>query len=262
MSDPETIDAPRGGADRRADSRDGAEVAKFAAMAAEWWDSDGPMAPLHALNPARLGYLRDHVCEHFGRDKRSLSPLEGLTVLDAGCGAGLLSEPLARMGGQVTGIDAAADVIAAAKSHAVAVGQDIDYRVSTIEDLADAGAQFDLVVSMEVVEHVADPTGFLTDCARVTLGGGALVLSTLNRTKRSFGRAIVGAEYLLRLVPRGTHDWRKFVRPSEMRRGLAQGGAHLVDVTGLVPGASLDDWRTDPGDVSVNYLAFAVKPSL
>ncbi len=267
MSHPETIDAPRDRATSRADSRDGAEVAKFAAMAAEWWDSDGPMAPLHALNPARLGYLRDHVCGHFGRDERSVSPLKGLTVLDAGCGAGLLSEPLARMGGQVTGIDAAADVIAAAKSHAKGVGLDIDYRVTTIEGLADAGAQFDLVVSMEVVEHVADPAAFLADCARVTQSGGpgpggALVLSTLNRTKRSFGRAIVGAEYLLRLVPRGTHDWRKFVRPSEMRRGLAQGGAQLVDVTGLVPGSSLDDWRTDSRDVSVNYLAFAVKPSL
>ncbi len=255
MSHSEIIEEPRDGAD----SRDEAEIAKFAAMAAEWWDADGPMAPLHALNPARLGYLRDHVCAHFGRDRRSLSPLDGLTVLDAGCGGGLLSEPLARMGGKVTGIDAAADVIAAANNHANAVGLEIDYRVTTVEDLAAAGAVFDLVVSMEVVEHVADPAAFLADCARLTRTGGALVLSTLNRTKRSFGRAIVGAEYMLRLVPRGTHDWRKFVRPSEMRRGLAEGGAQLIDVAGLVPVGGLNDWRVDPRDVSVNYLAFAVK---
>ena len=240
-------------------SRDRAELAKFAAMAAEWWDTDGPMAPLHALNPARLGYLRDRVCAHFGRDARGLDPLAGLTALDAGCGAGLVSEPLARLGAAVTGIDATAETIDVARVHAADAGLDIDYRVATAEDLVGDGLEFDLVVSLEVVEHVADPARFLADCARLTRPGGALVLSTLNRTAKSFALAIVGAEYLTGLVPRGTHDWRKFVRPSELRRGLAAGGATLTDVSGLTPGAGLEDWRVAAGDVDVNYLAFAVK---
>lgn len=253
----DTRDRPRGGG-----SRDGAEISKFAAMAAEWWDDSGPMAPLHALNPVRLGYLRDHVCAHFGRAPRDLNPLAGLTVLDAGCGAGLLSEPLARMGAAVTGIDATAETIRVARAHAEDAGLEIDYRVAAVEDLRAEGRTFDLVVSMEVVEHVADAPAFLADCARLTRPGGALVLSTLNRTRKSYALAIVGAEYLLGLVPRGTHQWRKFVRPSEMRRGLADGGATLTDVRGMVPSAGFDKWHLAPRDVDVNYLAFAIKPAV
>ncbi len=240
-------------------SRERAEIDKFAAMAAEWWDDSGPMAPLHALNPARLGYLRDRACGHFGRSPRDLRPLAGLTVLDAGCGAGLVSEPLARMGAAVTGIDATAETIGVAQAHAADAGLAIDYRVAAVEDLVAEGVTFDLVVSLEVVEHVADAQVFLADCARLTRPGGALVLSTLNRTQKSFALAIVGAEYMAGLVPRGTHDWRKFVRPSEMRRGLAAGGATLTDVSGLKPGVGLDTWHLAPRDVGVNYLAFAVK---
>jgi 2-polyprenyl-6-hydroxyphenyl methylase/3-demethylubiquinone-9 3-methyltransferase len=237
---------------------DDAEVARFAAIAAEWWNPDGKFRPLHRFNPVRLAFLRDRLAAHFGRDARSLRPLDGLRVLDVGCGGGLISEPLARMGAQVRGIDAAEKNIRTAAAHAADTGVHIDYRAVPVEDLVAAGERFDAVIALEVVEHVADLELFLQGCAAVCRPGGALVLATLNRTPKSYLFAIVGAEYVLRWLPRGTHDWNRFVRPSELAASLGQHGVRIADLAGLIYNPIGDEWRLGR-DVAVNYMAFAVK---
>ena len=237
---------------------DADEVARFSAMADEWWDPTGKFRPLHKFNPIRLGYIRDRLCAHFDRDPRSLTPLDELTLLDVGCGGGLLSEPLARMGAIVTGIDASEKNIGTARAHAARSDVEIDYRCSTAEDLMAAGETFDIVLSLEVVEHVADVDLFLDSCTALVRDGGAMILATLNRTPKAFMFGIVGAEYVMRWLPRGTHDWKKFVRPSELSRGLRRNGVDVSDISGLSFNPLSDEWRVS-GDVSVNYILFATK---
>jgi len=245
-------------AGRAAATVDPDEVARFSAMAEAWWDPDGDFAPLHRLNPVRLGYIRDRLCERFGRDPRALRPFEGLSVLDVGCGGGLIAEPLARLGATVTGIDASARNIGIAAAHAADGRLAIDYRDTTAEALAATGARFDAVLALEIVEHVADVGLFLDSCAALLRPGGALVLATLNRTPKSYLFAIVGAEYVLRWLPRGTHDWDKFVRPSELADGLARSGVSIGDITGVGYSPLTGDWRLGR-DVAVNYMAFATR---
>ncbi len=237
---------------------DNEEVARFSAMADEWWDPTGKFKPLHKFNPIRLGYIRDRLCAHFGRDPRSLTPLDGLTLLDVGCGGGLISEPLARMGATVTGIDASEKNIGTARAHAARGDLEIDYRCTTAEDLQAAGDTFDIVLSLEVVEHVADVDLFLDSCTALVRDGGAMVLATLNRTPKAFMFGIVGAEYVMRWLPRGTHDWKKFVRPSELCRKLRRNGVDVSDISGLSFNPLTDEWRVS-GDVSVNYIMFGTK---
>jgi 2-polyprenyl-6-hydroxyphenyl methylase/3-demethylubiquinone-9 3-methyltransferase len=237
---------------------DAEDVRRFGDIAAEWWDPDGKFAPLHRFNPIRLTWLRDRLCDRFGRDPRSLRPLEGLRVLDIGCGGGLIAEPLARMGASVTGVDASERNIRVAQAHAAAETLTIDYRAATAEALAEAGERFDAVVALEVVEHVADLTLFLDCCARLVRPRGALALASLNRTPKSFLFAIVGAEYVMRWLPRGTHDWRKFPRPSEIAAVLGPAGLRVADTTGMTYDPLGGDWRQSR-DLSVNYALFAHK---
>ena len=238
---------------------DSDEIARFSALAAEWWDPDGKFRPLHRLNPVRLACIRDRLCARYGRDPRSLRALAGLEVLDVGCGGGLVSEPLARMGARVTAIDASAETVATAAAHAREGGLAIDYRVMTAEALAAEGRRFDAVVALEIVEHVADVPLFLRACTALTRPGGALFFATLNRTAKSFLFAIVGAEYVLRWLPRGTHQWDRFIRPSELAEGLSAQGATVVDVAGVTWDALRDEWRLSR-DLSVNYMMYAEKP--
>ena len=200
---------------------DPAEIERFSRIAEEWWDPTGKFAPLHRLNPVRIGYIRDRAAAHWQRDALSGTPLQGLSLLDIGCGGGLLSEPMARLGAQVTGVDAAARNIAVAALHAEKQGLAIDYRQGTAEALAESGGQFDIVLALEIVEHVADVELFLKSCGRMVKPGGLLFLSTLNRTAKAWALAIAGAEYVLGWLPRGTHDWKKFLKPSEVVNGLA-----------------------------------------
>lgn len=240
-------------------SIDPEEIEKFSAMAAAWWDPDGKFKPLHQLNPVRLAFLRDQACAHFGLTSDGANPLAGLSVLDVGCGGGLISEPLARLGAKVTAIDASHRNIEIARAHAQGSDLSIDYRAVAAEDLAEAGETFDLVISLEVVEHVADLDAFLATCAALVRPGGALALATINRTAKAYALAIVGAEYLLRWLPRGTHNWRKFVRPSELARGLRPAGLDITALTGLAYNPLSDRWRLDRRDLDVNYMAFAAK---
>jgi 2-polyprenyl-6-hydroxyphenyl methylase/3-demethylubiquinone-9 3-methyltransferase len=233
---------------------DPAEVARFDKLAAEWWDPYGKLKPLHRLNPTRLTYVRDALCRHFGRDARDTSSLADLTLLDIGCGGGLLCEPLARLGGRVTGIDPAADVIAAAQRHAAASGLAIDYRAIRAETLADAGVRFDAVLALEVVEHVPDVPAFIAVCARLMRPGGLMVVATLNRTLKSYALAIIGAEYILRWLPVGTHRWERFVTPQELKAALEHSGLSMGDVRGVVYDPLADEWRL-AGDTDVNYMA-------
>lgn len=236
------------------------EVERFAALAAEWWNPRGKMGVLHKFNPVRLAYLREKITAHFGRDDRAIRPLEGLRLLDIGCGGGLLSEPLARMGASVVGIDPAEKNVRIAALHAEESGVPVDYRATTAEALADAGERFDVVLAMEVVEHVADVGLFLARAAEMVKPGGLLFAATLNRTKRSFALAIVGAEYVLGWLPRGTHDWNKFLMPEELQAALEAGGLVVVDREGVVFNPLADAWRRS-GDVSVNYVMLAEKPA-
>jgi 2-polyprenyl-6-hydroxyphenyl methylase/3-demethylubiquinone-9 3-methyltransferase len=240
-------------------SIDQAEIARFAALAEAWWDPEGTFRPLHRMNPVRLAYLRDHLAAHFGRDRTSLTPLDGLELVDIGCGGGLVSEPMARLGAAVPGIDAGAANVEIARAHAEQAGLAVDYRTVTAEELADSGRQFDIVLMLEIVEHVADRDLFLGAVARLVKPGGCLVASTLNRTLKSFALAIVGAEYVLRWLPRGTHDWRRFLHPSELAEGLRRHGLGIGDVSGIVYNPLSDSWRR-ARDVGVNYMMVATKP--
>ncbi len=235
---------------------DAREVAHFNALAADWWNPDGPSRPLFALNPARLAFIRDHLCAHFHKDPRSRTPLAGLDILDLGCGGGLVSEPLARMGAAVVGVDAAAENIAIAQSHADTMELEIDYRAITAEVLVAESAQFDTVVSLEVVEHVADVTLFLKSCAALLKPGGLFIFSTLNRTAASYATAIIGAEYLLGIIPRGTHDWRKFITPAEIQAQLASAGFAPAQISGLSLNIANGQWHVST-DSSMNYIGCA-----
>jgi 2-polyprenyl-6-hydroxyphenyl methylase/3-demethylubiquinone-9 3-methyltransferase len=239
-------------------SVDEREVAQFAARAESWWDADGPFRPLHALNPTRIAYVRDRVAAHFGRDGQGFEPLAGLTLLDVGCGGGLLAEPMTRLGARVVGIDAAPENVRAAARHAAQADLAIDYRRATVEELAASGERFDVVLNMEVVEHVADQGAFLAAAAELVAPGGAMAVATLNRTVKAYALAIVGAEYLLGWLPRGSHHWEKFLRPSELARALRDADMEVVDVTGLGYDPLRGAWRLGR-DVDVNYMVFAVK---
>jgi 2-polyprenyl-6-hydroxyphenyl methylase / 3-demethylubiquinone-9 3-methyltransferase len=234
------------------------EVARFAALASDWWDPGGKMGMLHKLNPVRLRYIKDAVCRQFGRDPKRLDSLTGLRILDIGCGAGILSEPLARLGGEVVGADPAVPNIAAAKVHAAGAGLAIDYRATTAEALADAGERFDLVLAMEVVEHVADLGLFVQRCAEMVKPGGLLIGATINRTLKSFALAIVGAEYVLRWLPRGTHRWDKFVTPNEFEAALERHRLRVIAQTGVVYDLLADRWQL-AADMDVNYMLAAEK---
>ncbi|MEM0949243.1 MAG: bifunctional 2-polyprenyl-6-hydroxyphenol methylase/3-demethylubiquinol 3-O-methyltransferase UbiG [Pseudomonadota bacterium] len=238
---------------------DSAEIAKFEAMAAEWWDPRGKFAPLHRMNPIRLDYIIAQIAAEFGREIGRDRPFEDLKVADIGCGGGLLSEPLARLGADVTGADAGAENVAMAKVHADQMAQSIDYRVTTAEALANAGETFDAVLAMEIVEHVADPAAFLDACARLVRPGGLLVVSTLNRTAKSFAAAIVGAEYVLGWLPRGTHDWSRFLTPDELKDMIDATGMKTVDRRGMVYDPLRDAWQLSDRDLSVNYAAVATQ---
>lgn len=234
---------------------DPAEIAKFSKLSAEWWDPKGKMAPLHKINPLRLGYIRDAVCRKFDRSAKSLSCLSGLRILDIGCGAGLLCEPFTRLGAQVIGVDPAASNIAAAKLHAEKAHLSIDYRCTTIEEM-DVRERFDVVLAMEVVEHVADVGAFLSRCAAMLKPGGLMVISTLNRNWKSFALAIVGAEYVLRWLPRGTHEWNKFVTPDELTKYLLDNRLVISEQSGVVYSPFADRWSLS-SDMDVNYMIVA-----
>jgi 2-polyprenyl-6-hydroxyphenyl methylase/3-demethylubiquinone-9 3-methyltransferase len=236
------------------------EVARFAAMAAEWWDPRGRMGMLHKLNPTRLAYIRDTACRHFGRDPKARKCLQGLRVLDIGCGAGILCEPLCRLGAAVVGADPAEANIAAARVHAQTGGLTIDYRATAAEALAGAGETFDVVLAMEVVEHVADLAAFVRCCAGMVAPGGLMITATLNRTLKSFALAIVGAEYVLRWLPRGTHRWDKFVTPNELEAVLERGGLRMIDERGVAYNILLDGWQLSD-DMDVNYMIAAERPA-
>jgi len=238
---------------------DAAEVARFSAIAAEWWDPRGSMRMLHRLNPVRLAFIKDTLCGQFGRNTKDLNALAGLRVLDIGCGAGILSEPLARMHADVVGVDPAAANIVAAKLHAEQGRLRLDYRASTAAALADAGERFDVVLAMEVVEHVADLNLFVRQCAQMIRPGGVMMAATINRTLKSFALAIVGAEYILRWLPRGTHRWEKFVTPDELSDAFEACGLTVLDETGVIYDLLADRWRL-ASDMDVNYMMAAQKP--
>ncbi|AHB47649.1 3-demethylubiquinone-9 3-methyltransferase [Hyphomicrobium nitrativorans NL23] len=238
---------------------DAAEVARFQRMAQAWWDPTGDFRPLHQIAPARLAFVRDALTRHFERDIGGRYPLKDLTALDVGCGGGLMSEPLARLGARVTGIDPGEENVAIAREHAAAQGLDIDYRATTAESLLAAGETFDAVLALEVVEHVPDVGAFVRTCAGLVRPGGIIVLSTLNRTAKSYALAIVAAEYVLGWLPRGTHQWDRFVTPDELAGHLAAAGLSAPRFRGMAYSPFRDDWSlTD--DIDVNYLAAAAKP--
>ncbi|MHA3978131.1 bifunctional 2-polyprenyl-6-hydroxyphenol methylase/3-demethylubiquinol 3-O-methyltransferase UbiG [Halovulum sp. GXIMD14794] len=240
---------------------DPAEVAKFEAMAAEWWDPNGKFKPLHMLNPCRLDYIVQQISAEFGRDPDGERPFEGLRLLDIGCGGGLLCEPMARLGATVIGADAAARNIPVAEVHAAQSGLEIDYRHTTAEAMADAGEQFDVVLNMEVVEHVASPLDYLTACRTLLRPGGLMICSTINRNPKSYMMAIVGAEQIMRWLPKGTHEWRKFITPDELFDLLRKAGLDPVDRKGFVFNPLSWDWSISDRDLSVNYVTASVKPA-
>jgi 2-polyprenyl-6-hydroxyphenyl methylase / 3-demethylubiquinone-9 3-methyltransferase len=239
---------------------DVSEVAKFEAMAAEWWDPHGKFRPLHMLNPCRLDYITAQIAAEFDRDLTASAPFSGIRLLDIGCGGGLLSEPMARLGADVVGADPAERNIPVARLHAEQQGLVIDYRATTAEALAEAGEIFDVVLNMEVVEHVPDPQAFLDACQRLLKPGGLMICSTINRNARSFALAIVGAEYVMRWLPRGTHDWRRFITPDELCEMIRQAGLEPVDRKGFVFNPARWSWSISPRDLSVNYVTTSVKP--
>jgi 2-polyprenyl-6-hydroxyphenyl methylase/3-demethylubiquinone-9 3-methyltransferase len=243
-----------------ATSIDASEVAKFEAMAAEWWDEGGKFKPLHMLNPTRLDYITRQIAGEFGRDLTTDRPFEGLRLVDIGCGGGLLSEPMARLGATVVGVDAAERNIPVAQVHAEQSGLNIDYRHTTAEALVAEGEQFDVVLNMEVVEHVADPGAYMASCAALLKPGGLMIASTLNRNPKSFLMGIIGAEYVLRWLPKGTHEWSKFITPDELYTMIEDAGLKPVDRTGMVFNPITWSWSLNPRDLSMNYVTASLKP--
>ena len=239
---------------------DPSEIAKFEAMAADWWDPAGKFKPLHMLNPCRLDYIVTQIATEFDRDPKAEAPFAGLRLLDIGCGGGLLCEPMARLGAEVVGADAAERNIPVARIHAEQSGLAIDYRHTTAEVLAEAGERFDAVLNMEVVEHVPDPLAYLTACRQLLKPGGLHVCSTINRTAKSYAMAIVGAEVVMRWLPRGTHDWAKFITPDELFDLLTRAGLEPVDRKGFVFNPVSWSWRLSPRDLSVNYVTASLAP--
>lgn len=238
---------------------DAAEVAKFEAMAAEWWNPAGKFRPLHQMNPCRLDYITRQIAAEFGRNLTAPLPFAGLRILDIGCGGGLLSEPMARLGATVVGADAAERNIPVARIHAEQSGLAIDYRHTTAEALAAAGERFDVVLNMEVVEHVADPLAYLTACRDLLKPGGLMICSTLNRNAKSFALAIVGAEWVMRWLPKGTHDWQKFITPNELYDLLRRAGLDPVDRKGMVFNPVSWRWSLSDRDLSVNYVTASIR---
>ncbi len=236
------------------------EVDRFSRMASTWWDPRGPMATLHKFNPVRLAYIRDQTAAQFDRDPKTLDSLKGLRMLDIGCGGGVLSEPLARLGAQVVGADPSEENIAVARAHAEASGVAVDYRATTAEALADAGETFDVVLAMEVVEHVTDVKAFVASCASMVKPGGLMIAATLNRTLKSFALAIVGAEYVLRWLPRGTHQWDKFVTPEELELAFERAGLQVTGERGVVYHPLADRWQLS-SDMDVNYMLVGERPA-
>lgn len=243
-------------AEPRRSTIDAHEVEHFSALAAEWWDPNGKFRPLHKFNPVRLAYIRDQVAARFGRDPRAARPFEGLRFLDIGCGGGLLCEPMARLGADVVGADASEVNIEVAKLHAAEGKVAVDYRATTAEALAEAGETFDVVLNMEVVEHVPDVPYFIATCAGMVRSGGVMFVATINRTLKALGLAIIGAEYVLRWLPRGTHHFGKLVRPEELERALAAAGMRVADRTGVVYSPLADRWQRSR-DMDVNYMVLA-----
>jgi len=237
-------------------SVDPAEVAKFSKLAAEWWDPSGKFAPLHKFNPLRLSFIRGEALARFQRDRQSLRPFEGLSLLDIGCGGGLLSEPMARLGFTVTGADASEKNIGTARTHAAQSGVPVDYRVATAEALAEAGESFDVVLNMEVVEHVADVKAYLWACARLVKPGGITIVATINKTLKSLVLAKFAAEYVLRWMPKGTHDWNRFLPPDEIQKSLEETGLTILKTQGVFFDVLTWDWRLS-NDVDVNYMVVA-----
>ncbi|MCT8988771.1 bifunctional 2-polyprenyl-6-hydroxyphenol methylase/3-demethylubiquinol 3-O-methyltransferase UbiG [Chelativorans sp. SCAU2101] len=245
--------------DVRRSTIDASEVERFSALAGEWWNPNGKFRPLHKFNPVRLAYIRDHVAARFGRDPRAAEPFKGLRILDIGCGGGLLCEPMARLGAEVVGADASETNIEVAKLHAAEAGVRVDYRAETAESLAEQGETFDVILNMEVVEHVADINLFIEKCAQMLRPGGIMFIATINRTLKALGLAIIGAEYVLRWLPRGTHQYGKLVRPEELERALTAAGLVTIDRTGVVYNPLSDRWQRSR-DMDVNYIVLAEKP--
>jgi 2-polyprenyl-6-hydroxyphenyl methylase/3-demethylubiquinone-9 3-methyltransferase len=241
-----------------ASSVDRREVDQFNRLAATWWDVRGPMAPLHKLNPVRIAYIRDQAAARFNRDAKKLDCLNGLRILDIGCGGGILSEPLAKLGAAVVGVDPAARNIEIAAAHAQESGVAVDYRATTAEDLAGRGERFDVVLAMEVVEHVTDVSAFVATCATMVKPGGLMIGATLNRTMKSFALAIVGAEYILRWLPRGTHQWDKFVTPEEFENALEASDLDVIGERGVIYNVFADRWQPS-SDMDVNYMIAAAR---
>jgi len=239
---------------------DQSEVDRFSAMAAEWWSPTGKFKPLHKFNPVRLTYIRDKAAENFGLDPKSPKPLEGLRVLDIGCGGGLLSEPVARMGATVVGADPSEKNIGIASTHAKASGVSVDYRPVTAEQLAEAGETFDIVLNMEVVEHVADVEFFMSTCSRMVSPGGMMFVATINRTMKAAALAIFAAENILRWLPRGTHQYEKLVRPEELEAPMTASGLEIIDRTGVFFNPLANQWNLSK-DMDVNYMLLAKRPA-
>lgn len=235
------------------------EIAKFAAMAEEWWDPNGKFKPLHKFNPVRITYIRDQICAHFGRDPLEPLPLKGISILDIGSGGGLLCEPMCRMGADITGVDATEKSVQIATAHAAAMELDISYRFTTAEALVEAGESFDVVLNMEVVEHVADVPSFVKSSSSLVKPDGCMFMATMNRTAKSYALAIVGAEYIMGWLPRGTHDWKKFLKPSELAAHLRNAGMEIAELTGVSFNPLKDKWSLAPKDLGVNYMLMAKK---
>ncbi|MFX0542368.1 bifunctional 2-polyprenyl-6-hydroxyphenol methylase/3-demethylubiquinol 3-O-methyltransferase UbiG [Roseovarius sp. S4756] len=246
---------------RAASTIDDAEVAKFQAMAEEWWDPTGKFKPLHMMNPCRLDYITQQIAAEFERDLSGDAPFKGLRILDIGCGGGLLAEPMARLGADVVGADAAERNIPVARLHAEQSGLEIDYRHTSAEAMAEAGEQFDAVLNMEVVEHVADPLAYLTACHDLLRPGGLQICSTLNRNPKSYMMAIIGAEHVMRWLPKGTHDWAKFITPDELYELLRKAGLEPVDRKGFVFNPISWKWSISDRDLSVNYVTASRRPA-
>jgi len=249
-------------ADAKTDSNiDPEEVGKFEAMASEWWDPNGKFRPLHMMNPCRLDYVASQIAMEFGRDLNDRAPFDGLGMLDIGCGGGLLSEPMARLGAKVVGADAAGESIRVARVHAQRSGLDIDYRSISAEALAAGEDRFDVILNMEVIEHVTDPGVLVSACAELLKPGGLMIASTLNRNPKSFMMAVVGAEWIMRWLPRGTHDWKRFVTPDELYGMIRAAGLDPVDRKGFVFDPLAGSWSLSDRDLSVNYVTTSVKPA-
>lgn len=236
-----------------APSLDPAEVEKFSKIAAEWWNPKGKFGVLHVFNPVRLAYIKEQVCGRLSRDPLERRPFDGLRFLDIGCGGGLLTEPMARLGASIVGVDPSGKNIKTASVHAAEMGLEIDYRAATAEDLAAAGETFDVILNMEVIEHVADPSAFTRTCCNLLKPGGLMFVATLNRTLKSFGLAIIGAEYVLGWLPKGTHQWEKFITPAELKGWLAENGVAVKDQSGVTYSPFTGEWRKSR-DMDVNYM--------